>query len=71
MAALSVAAVVFAAGVAGCSRNEAVPAPGAAVSVAALNSSPQTTNFAVYAQNSATLRDRAAVSHGAVSRLGL
>jgi hypothetical protein len=34
--------------------------------VAALNSNPQTTNFAVYAQNSATLRDRAAVSGGDV-----
>jgi hypothetical protein len=36
------------------------------VSPAALNASPQITNFAVYAQNSATLRDRATVAGGDV-----
>ena len=65
-ATLVVAVAGFAGSVLGCSRNEAVPARSAAVSTAALNSNPQTTNFAVYAQNSATLRDRAAVSGGDV-----
>jgi hypothetical protein len=53
---------VLAISIAGCARKE--PAPGEGTSPAALNASPQITNFAVYAQNSATLRDRTVLTGG-------
>ena len=56
------AVAVLAISIAGCARKE--PAPGEATSAAALNASPQIANFAVYAQNSATLRDRAVLTGG-------
>jgi RHS repeat-associated protein len=60
----AVAVAVFAMSMAGCSRKE--PAPSAGAFPAALNSNPQITNFAVYAQNSATLRDRTVLMGGDV-----
>jgi len=57
---------VLAVGVAGCWQKAPDPGAGVTAVVAALNANPQTTNFAVYAQNSATLRDRVAISGGDV-----
>jgi hypothetical protein len=51
-------------GAVGCSSDKADSS--AESSKAALNVAPKTTDFAVYAQNSATLRDRAAVTGGDV-----
>ena len=57
---------VLAVGAAGCSRKEPQAADSVSVSAAALNATPQITDFAVYAHNSATLRDRATVLGGDV-----
>jgi len=62
----TVAVAVLAIGAAGCSPREPLSDEGAGVSAAALNSNPQITNFGVYAQNSATLRDRAVLTGGDV-----
>jgi hypothetical protein len=55
---------VLAIGTVGCSPKGPPSDEVEGASPAALNASPQITNFAVYAQNSATLRDRAALSGG-------
>jgi len=64
-AAVAVAGLAFS--VAGCSPKEPLRADeGAGNSAAPLNTNPKTTDFAVYAQNSATLQDRATVTGGDV-----
>ena len=63
---LALVAAVLAVDVAGCSRKDPGGGSSVSVSTSALNTSPKTTDFAVYAQNSATLRDRTTVSGGDV-----
>ena len=52
--------------VGGCSKREPLRVESGGESASPLNSNPVITNFAVYAQNSATLRDRATVTGGDV-----
>jgi uncharacterized membrane protein YgcG len=61
---MAAAVGAVAAGLVGCSGRD----PGASVETArsAQNANPQTTSFAVYAQNSATLRDRVGIMGGDV-----
>jgi hypothetical protein len=62
--AATLAAAVAVIAVVGCSSSE--PAPNLVVAESALNANPQITNFVVYGQNSATLRDRTVLSGGDV-----
>jgi hypothetical protein len=52
--------------VGGCSKREPLRVESGGESASPLNANPQITNFMVYAQNSATLRDRATVTGGDV-----
>ena len=61
-----VAVAVLAISATACSQKGGLSDEVEGASPAALNSNPQITNFGVYAQNSATLRDRVALSGGDV-----